>query len=139
MQAVEEPSKVCLPITINIMTKIKTILSYEPHKHQNIMTWAACCTAFFGFFRCSEFTAPSQDDYNPHTHLSYHDVVVDNCTSPTLPTLQLKQSKMDPFCAGVSLTLGKTDKEVWLQLLYHLWPSEAHKRGLCSSQRPTTT
>jgi len=72
----------------------------------------------FGFLR--EFTAPSQDDYDPHTHLSYHDVAVDNCTSPTLLTLQLKQSKMDPFCAGVSLTLGKTDKEVRLQLMPHL-------------------
>ena len=139
MQAVEGPSKVCLPITINIMVKIKAILSYEPCKYQNIMMWAACCTAFFGFLQCSEFTAPSQDDYDPHTHLSYHDVAVDNCTIPTLLTLQLKQSKMDPFCACVSLTLGKTDKKVWLQLLCHIWPSGIHKRGLCLSQRPTTT
>ena len=49
MQAVEGPSKVRLPITINIMVKIKAILSYEPHKYQNIMMWAACCTAFLGF------------------------------------------------------------------------------------------
>lgn len=106
------PPKVRLPITINIMVKIKAILSYELHKYQNIMMWAACSIAFFGFLRCSEFTVPSQDGYDPHAHLSYHDVAVDNRTTPTFLTLQLKQSKTDPFRAGVSLTLGKTDKEV---------------------------
>ena len=115
--AVGNPAKVRLPITINIMVKIKAILSYEPHKYHNIMMWAACCIAFFGFLHCSEFTAPSQEDYDPYTHLSYDDVAVDNRTSPTLLTLQLKQSKTGPFCtgpfhAGVTLTLGKSDREV---------------------------
>ena len=40
----------------------------------------------------------------------YDDVAVDNCTCPTL--LTLKQSKTDPFHAGVMLNLGETDKEV---------------------------
>ena len=110
--AVGKPAKVCLPITINIMVKIKAILSYEPHKYHNIMMWAACCIVFFGFLRFSEFTAPSQEDYDPYTHLSYDYVAVDNRTSPTLLTLQLKQSKTDPFHTGVTLTLGKSDKEV---------------------------
>ena len=110
--AVGKPAKVCLPITINIMVKIKAILSYEPHKYHNIMMWAACCMAFFGFLRCSEFTAPSQEDYDPYTYLSYYDIAVDNRTSPTLLTLQLKQSKTDPFRTGVTLTLGKSHKEV---------------------------
>ena len=105
-------AKVRLPITINIMVKIKAILSYEPHKYHNIMMWAACCIAFFDFLRCSEFTAPSQEDYDQYTHLSYDDVAVDNRTSPTLLTLQLKQYKTDPFRTGVTLTLGKSDKEV---------------------------
>ena len=49
MQAAERPTQVCLPITINIMVKIKAILSQEPHKYQNIMMWAACCVAFLVF------------------------------------------------------------------------------------------
>ena len=105
---VGKPAKVCLPITINIMVKIKAILSYEPRKYHNTMMWAACCIAFFGFLRCSEFTAPSQEAYEPYTHLSYDDVAV--VTSPTLLILQLKQSKTDPFRTGVTLTLGKSHK-----------------------------
>ena len=37
--AVGKPAKVRLPITINIMVKIKAILSYESHKYHNIMMW----------------------------------------------------------------------------------------------------
>ena len=66
----------------------------------------------FGFLCCSEFTVPSHDSYDPDANLLYDDVAVDNRTCPTLLTLKLKQSKTDPFHAGVMLTLGKTNKEV---------------------------
>ena len=112
VQALEKPTQLRLPVTIDIMLKIKAVLSRNPHKYHNIMMWAVCCIAFFGFLRCSEFTVPNHDSYDPDANLSYDDVAVDNRTCPTLLTLKLKQSKTDPFRAGVTLTLGKTDKEV---------------------------
>ena len=89
-QALEKPTQLRLPVTIDIMLKIKAILSSDPHKYHNIMMWAACCIAFFGFLHCSGFTSPSHDSYDPDANLSYDDVAVDNRTCPTLLTLKLK-------------------------------------------------
>ena len=75
MQALEKPTQLRLPVTIDIMFKIKAILSCDPYKYHNIMTWAACFIVFFGFLYCSEFTAPSHDCYDPDTNLSYDDVL----------------------------------------------------------------
>ena len=36
-----------------------------------VMLWAACCTAFFGFFRAVEITIPSLGSYDPQQHLSF--------------------------------------------------------------------
>ena len=49
-----------LPITIDIISKLKITLGVRSKDHDNIMLWAACALAFFGFLRCSEFTVPSQ-------------------------------------------------------------------------------
>ena len=59
------------------------------------MIWAACCTAFFGFMRCGEFTSPSHSAYDPTVHLSFSDVAVDSKTCPTFIRLTIKQSKTD--------------------------------------------
>ena len=47
--AQRQPSLVCLPITISILAKIKSALAVNPLDYCNILTWAACCTGFFGF------------------------------------------------------------------------------------------
>lgn len=49
-----------LPITVEIMAKIKETFSLRPSDYDNIMMWAACALAFFGFLRCSEFTVPTR-------------------------------------------------------------------------------
>ena len=54
-----------LPITIDIMAKIKATLNLKPTEHYSVMIWAACALAFFGFLRCSELTVPSQQEYSP--------------------------------------------------------------------------
>jgi len=70
--------------------------------------WAACCLAFFGLLHCNEFTVPSQTGYDPAAHLSYNDIVVDNCDNPSIVVISIKQSKTDPFHQGTSITLGAT-------------------------------
>ena len=56
-QATMKCQRVHKPITITIMPQIEWILSKVP-LHHNLMVWAACCTAYFGFLRSSEFTVP---------------------------------------------------------------------------------
>lgn len=101
-----------LPITINIMCSIKNVLSKAPEKYNNILMWAACCAAFFGFLRCGEFTVPSQTGYDSTVHLSLADVSVDSIASTSLIYITIKQSKTDPFRRGATVCLAKTEKAI---------------------------
>ena len=74
--------------------------------------WEACCLAFFGFPRSSEFTIPTQSRDDPEVHLSPKDVAVDNRAKPRMLKVIIKQSKTDPFGQGVTLCLGKTDSQL---------------------------
>ena len=85
------------------------LLQQNPQDYDNLMMWAACCIAFYGFLRCSEFTMPSQQEYDPQVHLQYADAAVDCRNNPRMLMVWIKQSKMDPFRQGVTLCLGKTD------------------------------
>ena len=111
-QAKTKPPHIRLPITSSIMYKIRSLLANTPSDYNNIMLWAACCLAFFGFLRCSEFTVPTQDTFDDATHLSYKDVSVDNWHNPQLISIRIKQSKTDPFRKGVTLMLSRTEKSV---------------------------
>ena len=101
-----------LPITIDIMSKLKSTLGESSENYDNIMLWAACALAFFGFLRCSEFTVPSQEEYCQTSHLSLEDIVIDSRTSPTMIQVTIKQSKTDPFRVGCKLCLGKTGRDI---------------------------
>ena len=101
-----------MPITIDIMVKIKAALLRCPSKYDNVLLWAACCLAFFGFLRCGEFTVPSQNEYDPTAHLSLEDIAVDSKSAPTVIQVNIKQSKTDPFRQGVQLYLGKTSTDI---------------------------
>ena len=70
--------------------------------------WTACCLAFFGFLRVSEFTTPSDTHYHKECHLSIDDISIDSRDNPQLLKVILKQSKTDPFRVGVDLYLGAT-------------------------------
>ena len=111
-QASRYPQPVCLPITVEILHKMHSILSKPPIEYQDIMLWAACCTAFFGFLRVGEITVPSKITYDHSVHLSLQDVALDSRTSPSIVWLTIKQSKTVPFRKGVKLCLGITDSVV---------------------------
>ena len=100
------------PITIQLTRRIKMALLQEPHSYDNILLWATCCIAFFSFLKCSEFTVPSIQEYDPSAHLSYDDVSIDCRDSPSVVQIHIKQSKTDPFRKSVYLCLGKTDSDV---------------------------
>lgn len=107
-QARSLPEKQRLPITGHIMKKIEEVFSQESHSYTNIMMWAACCMAFFGFMRVSEFTIPSKAGYDKSCHLSLSDIAVDSRQNPRLLKVTIKESKTDPFRKGVHIYLGAT-------------------------------
>ena len=100
--------RVRLPITMQLMQKIQTLLQ-QSSSYDSKMLWAACCLAFFGFLRVSEFTVPNQEGYDESMHLSLKDISLDNRSNPRLIKVVIKQSKTDPFRKGVYIYLGATD------------------------------
>ena len=111
-QAATSPPRTRLSITLRIMHGIKDLLSQQPSSYDNIMLWATCCLAFFGFLRVSEFTVPIQGDYDESTHLSLKDISVDSRSNPRLIKVRIKQSKTDPFRQGTDIYLGATDNPI---------------------------
>ena len=77
------------------------------------MVWAACCLAFFGFLRYSEFTVQQQGCYDSFVYLSMPDVALDSRSSTKTIRIKIKQSKTDPFRQGVHIYLGKIDQDIY--------------------------
>ena len=111
-QAHVNSGKTRLPITIQMLHSIKTLLSRKPPSFYNTTLWAMCSLAFFGFLRVSEFTLPTESSYESSHHLSLSDIAVDNRKTPRLLQLSLKESKTDPFKQSVKVYLGATDTPV---------------------------
>ena len=76
------------------------------------MIWAACCLAYFGLLRVSEFTTSSPNHFDPSTDLLLSDVALDNRASFSLAQITLKQSKGDQFRKGTQIYLGRTSHAV---------------------------
>ena len=103
-----------LPITPDILLKLKQQWeSLDPHRDA-LMLWAAACLCFFGFLRSGEVVVPSDTDYDVSTHLSYGDVVLDSHVDPSALEVKLKASKTDPFRQGVTVVVGRTNSPVGL-------------------------
>ena len=97
-----------LPITPEILRKIKAVWEPEGTQRDTKMLWAACCLCFFAFLRVGEMTCPTDASYDPTVHLSWSDIAIDNPRCPTVVRVAVKQSKTDPFRKGVALFVGRT-------------------------------
>ena len=71
------------------------------------MFWAACCLAFFGFLRSSEFTVPSLSAFSPAVHLTVADIAAETFSQPTSLRVNIKASKTDPFRKGCFIFIGR--------------------------------
>ncbi len=97
-----------LPITIEILQKLRVFFEARSHETDAFMLWAAVTTCFFGFMRSGEITLPSESAFDPSSHLGFADVTVDDISAPQLVKLRLKASKTDPFRKGVEIVIGRT-------------------------------
>ena len=102
------PSKPRLPITPDILRRLKQLWDPKASNQDVAMLWAACTLGFFGFLRCGEFTCLSGQAYDQSCHLSLEDVAIDSPSNPSVMRVRLKQSKTDPFRQGVDIFLGTT-------------------------------
>lgn len=108
----ETRAKKRLPVTPDILRKLRKYWEKESHNPDFIMLWAACCTCFFGFLRSGEVTVPSMREYDPEGHLSEGDVSLNSRSNPSVVRVHIKASKTDPFRQGVYVYLGRTDNEL---------------------------
>ena len=67
---------------------------------------------FFAFLRASEFTVPSDSEYDAEVHLGRGDLAMDDPGSPSFIRVCIKQPKTDPFRQGAYLYVGRTGTEV---------------------------
>lgn len=103
-------SNLRLPITPAILSAfLRTLNLRSP---VDSMFWAACCLAFFGFLRCSEFTVPSRTAFNPARHLTLSDILVDSQSSPSILYVRIKASKTDQFFTGAVIQIGLSGSPV---------------------------
>ena len=72
-----------LPITPEILDKLKAFWLGGTEDRDKLMLWAASCLCFFGFLRSGEAVSPSVSSFDPETHLCYEDVRVDSRSSPS--------------------------------------------------------
>ena len=78
------------PITFLIMERLHSALSRCTGNYKDTMVWAACCLAYFGLLRVSEFITSSRDSFSSSTDLLLSDVALDSRTSPTSIQITLK-------------------------------------------------
>ena len=76
------------------------------------MLWAASLTTFFSFYQAGETTVPSEDSYNPNSHLSYSDIAVNDAKTPSIVSLRIKQSRTDQERVGTRVVIGKTGDDI---------------------------
>ena len=105
----QSASKPRLPITPAILRQLKALWTGQATDFNIIMLWAACCTAFFGFFRMGELTSPTVTSQGPVDCVSVGDVAVDDHNNPSLVRIHLHKSKTDQLGKGVDIYLGRTD------------------------------
>ena len=101
-----------LPVTASIMRSLKHCWEAGGASFDKAMLWATACACFFGFLRSGEATVPSSSAYDPAVHLSITDVSIDSGTAPTKVLLNIKASKTDPFRKGVTVWLGRTNRDI---------------------------
>lgn len=95
LELVSEPPKVKLPVTLELLDRIWSIVHRDYDGH---LFLAAMCLGFFGCLRCDEFTV--KNEFNVAKHLCTDDVVFLNIDSFSVVRARIKRSKTDHLNKG---------------------------------------
>ena len=101
-----------LPITPELLLKLKEMWSKRPELRDGSMLWAAATLCFFGFLRSGEITIPADGAFDEGAHLTFSDISADSLANPRVLRVRVKASKTDPFRVGVDVFVGKTDNSL---------------------------
>ena len=103
------PSKPRLPV---ILRQVRAVWK-DSQEWDDIILWAVMCLYFFGFLRSGKVVAPDDHNFDSAQHLTFADVTVDCLENPSFPSVNIKQSKTDPFRSGVRVVVGRTREELY--------------------------
>ena len=78
MKSSELSGRQRLPIIPSILRQIRALWSTRAPEFDIVMLWAACCTAFFGFFRMGEIMSATTKGQQHDRGVMVDDVAVDN-------------------------------------------------------------
>ena len=101
-----------LPITPELLLKMKQVWRKRGNNWDNVMLWAASSLCFFGFLRSGEITVPSESAFDEGAHLTFNDITVDSTTNPQILRARIKASKTDPFRVGINIFVGRTNNSL---------------------------
>ena len=102
-----QPTRTRLPITPEILSRIRQHWKERQAEWDIVMLWAAMSLCFYGFLRAGEVVVPSDTEFDSSQHLTYKDIAVDDKRQPSFITISIKQSKTDPFRKGVTIVIGR--------------------------------
>ena len=111
-KATPTSSRCRLPITPEVLVKLREAWREDPNGRDAKMLWAASCLCFFGFLRSGEIVCPSESQFDPGWHLGVQDVRTNSHTAPSRIEVILKGSKTDPFRQGHTLHIGVTGRRI---------------------------
>ena len=74
----------CMPISPNILRRIKQEWEADKKNLDTPMLWAACCLAFFSFLRIGEMVMPGVKSFDSGAHLCINDITIDNSSHKTI-------------------------------------------------------
>ena len=109
-----------MPITPAILLTIKSYLNLS--LHDDLMLWAACCTAFFGFLRAAEFTT-HPTAICKEKFLALSDLSIDRHPVPEQVFIKLRFSKTDQFGKGCTLVFVRSTSPICpvAAMMSYLW------------------
>ena len=76
------------------------------------MPWAVICLCFFGLHRSGEVVAPDNSNFDPTQHLPFTDITEDSLSNPSFLSVNIEQSKTNPFRLGVKIIVGRTREDL---------------------------
>ena len=101
--------KTRLPITPEILHKIYQSWKGSALNGISSCYGQPCAYVSMDFCEREKQCPPAEGEFDPSQHLSYEDVAVDNARQPSYLSVNIKQSKTDPFQKGIRMIIGLTD------------------------------
>lgn len=84
-----------LPVTMDIMDKLRDVWKKDGKNYDAIMLWVASCMCFYGFLHSGEVTVTLLAEIDPEGHLCEGDVALDSLEIPLVVRVNIKASKTD--------------------------------------------